>query len=199
MKILLIGATGTLGKAIIQHLGMRHDIVKVGHSSGQFNVDIGSQSSIQALFEQVGKVDAIVSVTGKVHFGPLADMTGADFNLGLQNKLLGQVNLALIGQHFLNPKGSITLTTGIINEQPILSGANAASVNGGIEAFVKAAAVELDKGIRINVVSPSVVTESLAKYDTFFPGFESVSAQRVAKAFQRSIEGPLTGHIYKVW
>lgn len=199
MKILVIGATGTIGSSVTNNLTARHEVIQVGKQRGDYQVDITSSKSITTLFETIGKVDAIISATGELHFGPLQEMTANDFNIGLQDKLLGQVNLALIGQHYLNKNGSITLSSGIVSHQPILGGANATCVNAAIEAFVIGAAIELENNIRINVVCPTVVTESVEVYGPFFPGYESVPVSRVAKAFQRSVEGPLTGQIFKVW
>ncbi len=179
MKIILIGATGTVGRAVALELGQRHDIIAVGKSRGEHQVDVTRSDSIRALFERVGKVDAIVSTTGSLHFGPLAEMTAEQFKIGLHDKLLGQVDLALIGQHYVNEGGSITLTSGIVSDEPIRYGANASAVNMAIDGFVRGAAVEL-RGIRINSVSPTVLTESLDSYGPYFPGFESAPASRVA-------------------
>ena len=151
------------------------------------------------MFDATGRVDAIVATTGSLFFGPLAQMRAEDFDIGLQDKLLGQVRLALVGQHFLNDGGSITLTSGIVGSEPIRMGANAGSVNAALEGFVRSAAPELERGLRINVVSPTVVQESWPAYGDFFPGFEPVPAARVALAFQRSVEGPRSGHVYRVW
>lgn len=199
MKILVIGGTGTLGKAVIQELGADHDIITAGKTRGDFQVDITDESSVKALFGRTGKVDAIISTTGSLHFGPLDEMTTEQFNTGLQDKLLGQVRIALIGKAFLNDGGSITLTSGIVADEPIRQGANATTVNAAVEGFVRAASVELSRGIRINAVSPTVVEESLAGYGPFFPGFEAAPAARVAKAYRRSVEGVQNGRIYKVW
>ncbi|MGS1078932.1 short chain dehydrogenase [Pseudoxanthomonas beigongshangi] len=199
MKILIVGASGTLGQAVAEHLGGHHQIITAGRNSGQHRVDLRDDASVAALFSAVGRVDALVSAAGNVHFGPLADMTAAQFDIGLQDKLLGQVRLALIGQHHLQDGGSITLTTGILAEQPIRLGANATAVNAALEGFVRAAACELPRGLRINAVSPTVLREAWDAYADFFPGFEPVSAARAALAFQRSIEGVQTGQVYKVW
>lgn len=198
MKIILIGATGTIGRAVAQELGQRHHIIAVGKSRGEHQVDVTRSDSIRALFERVGKVDAIVSTTGGLHFGPLAEMTAEQFKIGLHDKLLGQVDLALIGQHYLNAGGSITLTSGIVSDEPIRYGANASAVNMAIDGFVRGAAVELG-GIRINSVSPTVLTESLDSYGPYFQGFESAPASRVALAFSRSVEGAQTGRVFRVW
>ncbi|MBZ7398247.1 MULTISPECIES: short chain dehydrogenase [Klebsiella] len=198
MKIIVIGASGTVGRAVAQELSQRHEVIHVGRTQGDYQVDITSQQSVESLFEKTGRVDAIVSATGNLFFGPLATMTDGDFNQGLQDKLLGQIRLALTGQHYLNDSGSITLISGIVAHEPIAQGVNATTVNAGLEGFVRAAACELPRGIRINLISPTVLTESAAAYDGFFPGFASVPAASVAQAYRRSVEGIQNGRIYKV-
>ncbi|HBT0238603.1 short chain dehydrogenase [Klebsiella pneumoniae] len=198
MKIIVIGASGTIGRAVSEELSQRHEVIRVGRTRGDYQVDITSQESVEALFAQTGEVDAIVSTTGNLHFGPLSTMTDSQFNLGLQDKLLGQIRLALVGQHFLRDGGSITLVSGIVAQEPIAQGVNATTVNAGLEGFVRAAACELPRGIRIKLISPTVLSESLAAYGDFFPGFPSVPAAAVAQAYRRSIEGVQTGRIYPV-
>ena len=197
-KILLIGASGTIGQAVLANLGARHDVITVGRSSGMHQADLAQPASLAALFAAAGKVDAIVSTAGNVHFGPLAEMTAEQFHIGLQDKLLGQVQLALLGQRYLNDGGSITLISGILGTEPIRNGASATAVNAAIEGFVAAAAIELPRGLRINAVSPTVLTESMGTYGPFFPGFEPVPAARAALAYQRSVEGAQTGRVYRV-
>ena len=197
-KILLIGASGTIGQAVLANLAARHEVITVGRTSGTHRADFSQPGSVAALFKAVGKVDAIVSTAGNLHFGPLAEMTPEQFNLGLQDKLLGQVQLALLGQHYLTDGGSITLTSGIVGIEPIRNGANATAVNAAIEGFVAAAAIELARGVRINAVSPTILTESVGSYGPFFPGFETVPAARTALAYQRSVEGGQTGRVYRV-
>lgn len=197
-KILLIGASGTIGQAVLANLAARHEVITVGRSSGEHRADFSQPGAVAALLKAVGKVDAIVSTAGNLHFGPLAEMTPEQFNLGLQDKLLGQVQLALLGQHYLNDGGSITLTSGIVGIEPIRNGANATAVNAAIDGFVAAAAIELPRGIRINAVSPTILTESVGSYGPFFPGFETVPAARAALAYQRSVEGGQTGRVYRV-
>ena len=198
MKIIVIGASGTVGRAVAQELSQRHEVIHVGRTQGDYQVDITSQQSVESLFEKTGRVDAIVSATGNLFFGPLATMTDRDFNQGLQDKLLGQIRLALTGQHYLNDGGSITLISGIVAHEPIAQGVNATTVNAGLEGFVRAAACELPRGIRINLISPTVLTESAAAYDGFFPGFASVPAASVAQAYRRSVEGVQSVRIYRV-
>lgn len=200
MKILLVGASGTLGQAVARQLGQQHQILTAGRNSGELRVDLTDDASVAELFARTGPVDAVISTAGKLHFGPLQDMTPEQFNIGLQDKLLGQVRLALSAQHHLSAGGSITLTSGIVSAQPIRDGANATSVNAALEGFVRAAALELlPRGLRINVVSPNVLIESMAAYGPYFPGFEAVSAQRAALAFQRAVEGIQSGETITVW
>lgn len=198
MKVMIVGASGTVGRAIVEQLAADHDIIRVGKTQGDYQVDLTDEASVERLFAQVGNLDAVIAATGSVHFAPLSDMTSAQFNQGLQDKLLGQVRLVLIGQKHLNPGGSFTLTTGILTQHPIRTGVNATAVNAALEGFVLAAANEL-QGLRINAVSPTVLTEALDKYGPFFPGFESAAASRVALAYRRSLEGIDSGKVYRVW
>ena len=199
MKIIVIGATGILGQAVVTHLhALEHDVITASRSSGMEQVDIRDDASVRALFVRTGKVDAIVSTAGVVSFEPLRSMTSTQFMLGLQDKFLGQVRLALIGQDFVHEGGSITLTTGITGHEPIAAGANATAVNAAIEGFVAAAAIELPRGLRINAVSPTILTESVGVYGQFFPGFDTVPAERAARGYQRSVEGAQTGRVYRV-
>jgi len=198
MKILLIGASGTLGQAVHAELGASHDIVTVGKNSGDYRADITQDASVKALFESVGRVDAIISTAGKLFFGPLSEMSTEQFDIGLQDKLLGQVRLALIGQHYLNDGGSITLTAGTLALDPIRQGANATTVNAALEGFARGAAVDLQRGLRINVISPTLLNESKDIYGAFFAGFETIPASRAALAYRRSVEGAQTGQVYRI-
>ncbi|MGC0152569.1 short chain dehydrogenase [Chromobacterium vaccinii] len=198
MKILLVGASGILGRAVHQALS-HHQIITAGRGSGDLRVDITDSASVQQMFEQAGRLDAIVSAAGNVHFGPLSEMRAADFRVGLNDKLLGQIDLALTGQHYLNDGGSITLTSGIISAQPIRQGANATAVNRALEGFAAAAALELGRDRRINVVSPNALQESWDGYAPYFSGYEPVPAARAALAFVRSVEGIANGQTLTVW
>jgi NAD(P)-dependent dehydrogenase (short-subunit alcohol dehydrogenase family) len=197
-KIVVIGATGTLGQAVTNELKARHEVIEVGATRGQYQVDSKDPASVEKLFREIGKVDGVVTTIGKVHFGPLPEMTVEQFWTGLQDKLMGQINAVLLGQHYVNDGGSFTLTTGILSEEPIRLGVNATTVNLALEGFVRSAAIELPRGIRINAVSPTVLAESMEAYAPFFRGFEPVTAQRAAVAYLRSVEGGQTGRVYRV-
>ncbi len=183
---------------MVAELGQDNEVISVGLTHGELQVDLTRDESVEALFAQTGRVDAIIATTGSLFFGPLTAMRAEDFASGLNDKLLGQVRLSLIGQHYLNDGGSITLTSGIIGSEPIAQGVNATAVNAALEGFVRAAACELPRGLRINVVSPTVLSESVEKYGAFFPGFESVPAARAALAYRRSVYGVQTGRTFTV-
>ncbi|MDH4566784.1 short chain dehydrogenase [Pseudomonas sp. BN414] len=198
MKIILVGASGTIGKAIEQELKERHEVIRVGRNSGDLQADITDVASIRSLFEKVGSFDALISAAGKVHFGALAEMGEAEFAVGLQDKLMGQVNLVLIGREFANDGASFTLTSGVLSHDPIRYGASASMVNGAIDAFVRSAALELPRGMRINSVSPTVIEEALPSYGPYFRGYKAVSAADAALAYAKSAEGAQTGQTYHV-
>ncbi|MDR5783824.1 short chain dehydrogenase [Caballeronia sp. LZ065] len=198
MKIAVIGATGTVGQAVSTELKSRHEVIEIGATRGAHRVDLLDLNSIKRLFESIGRVDAIVAAAGHVHFGELVKMTPEQFRLGLDDKLMGQVNLVLTARDHLNDGGSFTLTSGIVGAEPILQGASAAAVNGAIEGFVRGAAIELPRGLRINAVSPTMLEEARESFGPYFRGFEAASGARVALAYSRSVEGAETGRVYCV-
>lgn len=193
MKIIVVGATGTLGRAVTSELEKDHEVIKVGFNSGDIHVDISDISLIREMYEKVGDFDALVSPTGLVHFGPLEEITPEQWQLGLKNKLMGQINLVMEGLKHVNPEGSFTLTSGIVSQDPIRYGVAATTVCAALEGFAAAAALELPRSVRINVVSPTILKESVELYGSAFTGFEPVPAAVVAKAFRKSVEGAKNG------
>ncbi|TJZ77608.1 short chain dehydrogenase [Chitiniphilus eburneus] len=198
MRILLVGAHGTLGRAIAEQLAPRHELITAGRSSGDLRLDLTDFASVQQALRDAGPLDAVIAAAGNLHFAPLADFTPEQYGIGLADKLMGQVHLVLAGQHLLRDGGSFTLTSGILTEEPIRNGSSASMVNSAVEGYARAAAIELPRGLRINVVSPNVLVESLPSYGPFFAGFEAVPAARVAQAYVRSVEGAQTGRVYRV-
>jgi NAD(P)-dependent dehydrogenase (short-subunit alcohol dehydrogenase family) len=198
MRILVVGASGTIGGAVVAELAARHDIVRAGRRGADVQVDIEKPETITAMYARLGRVDAVVAAAGRVHFGPLAEMTDAKLRIGIDSKLLGQLNLVLLGLDHVADGGSFTLTSGILSEVPVLHCAGTSLANGAIEAFVRGAAPEMPRGLRLNVVSPTVLTESMPKYGPSFRGFEPAPAARVALAYSRSVEGVQTGQVFKV-
>src|SRR5437763_16971434 len=160
MRILLVGASGTIGKRIHDTLSKKHEIVKASRTAGDVSVDITSAESIEAMYKSVPNLDAVICAAGPAKFGPLGELTEEDFYVGIRGKMMGQINLVRIGQHYLKSQGSFTLTTGILADDPIVGSAGLALVNGAINSFVIAAAQELPNGMRINSVCPTVVEDS---------------------------------------
>ena len=195
MKIIVIGANGAVGKTAVDALGDRHEIITVGRSSGDFKVDIEDQKSVRSMYNEVGKVDAVVSAVGHGHFGGVAEMSSDQFMKGITHKVLPQVNLVLVGIDHMNDGGSFTLTSGVLNRDPIRGGASAAAANGALDGFVIGAAIDMPRGIRINAVSPGLLQVSVDRYDGFFPGHEPVSSERVGLAYCKSVEGAITGQV----
>lgn len=198
MRIIIIGGTGTIGKAVAQELGQRHEMIIAARDHGDIQLDITNPASIENMYHSVKNLDAVISTTGKVEFKELTEFSAEDYFVGLKNKLMGQINLVLIGMKHINDKGSFTLTSGILNEDPIRFGSSAAMVNGALNGFVRSVAIEMPRDLRINVISPTVIAESMAEYGPFFRGFDAVPVAKVALAFSKSVEGLQTGQIYKV-
>lgn len=196
MKVLLIGASGHVGAAIRERLGTAHEVIAVSRSTDPA-VDVGDPESVRRLFEAVGPVDAVITAVGKVPFKRPDEMSHEDLVAGFTGKVLGQLDVVRQGLDHVTDGGSFTLTTGIIGRELIRSGAIASMANGAIERFVPAAAVEMPRGLRINVVSPSVLLES-PHYHPAFPGFIPVPAARVAEAYAKSVEGIATGQVFCV-
>lgn len=198
MKILVVGGTGTIGKAVVDELKKRHTVIVAGHSRGEIQVDVKDVKSIEQMYKSIGKFDALVSTVGKVHFGEFTEMTSEHYFIGLNDKLMGQVNLVLAGLRYINDNGSFTLTSGILSDDPIRLGSSASMVNAAINGFAVGSAIEMPRGIRINVISPTVLTEAMDAYGDYFHGYEPVPAARVALAYSKSVEGAQTGQIYRV-
>jgi NAD(P)-dependent dehydrogenase (short-subunit alcohol dehydrogenase family) len=194
MKIVVIGASGTIGSALVKLLKQKHQVIAVSRSAGDRRADITDKASLEAALAAIGKVDAIVSAAGGAVFKPLAALTDADFEKCLHDKLMGQVNVVRTGAQHVLPGGSITLTSGILAQHPIPGSAAISLVNAGLEGFVRAAALELGAAkVRVNIVSPPWVKETLIalKMDPA-PG---LSADDVAKAYARSVEGSASGEV----
>jgi NAD(P)-dependent dehydrogenase (short-subunit alcohol dehydrogenase family) len=191
MKIVVIGATGTIGKAVVAAFEKRHNVVRVGYRKEDYQVDLASPDSIKKLFRLVAPFDAVVCAAGLAKFGPLKELTDADFLLGFSNKLMGQINLVRIGLSHITDRGSFTLTSGVLSQEPMPGSVAISPVNAGIEGFVRAAALEMPRGVRINAVSPPWVKETLEAM-----GMDSSSgmpAATVAKAYLESVEGAKNG------
>ena len=198
MKIIVVGATGDIGQAACDALGGKHDLVRVGRTGGDLQADVTDINAVHQLYDTVGAFDAVVSCAGDVTFAGLQDFTQESFLFGLQQKVMGQVNLVLAGLDRLTDGGSFTLTSGVLDRDPIPMGTGAATANGALAGFVTAAAIELPRGLRVNVVSPGMLEVSAPRYGAWFPGHKPVSSQDVGRAYVKSVEGALTGQVIVV-
>jgi NAD(P)-dependent dehydrogenase (short-subunit alcohol dehydrogenase family) len=193
MRILIVGATGTIGSAVVAALQDRHELVLASQQKSPENVDIMDQASIRALLARIGRLDAVVNAAGRAAFKPFSELTDADFDFSLRSKLMGQVNLFRLALDSIADSGSFTFTAGYLARHPMRGSAAGSLVNSALEGFGRAAALEAPRGIRVNVVSPSWITETLQKLGRPLTGGVPVAA--VAQAYVRSVEGGETGQV----
>lgn len=200
MKIILVGAAGTIGQAIEKALKNKKEIevIRVGRTSGDFKVDMQSAESVESFYKKIGSFDALISAAGEVAFSPLEKLTEADWSKSLDSKLMGQIRLVQLGLPFIKDRGSFTLVSGVLADEPIAAGTAASVVNKALEGFVMSASRELPRGVRLNLVSPNLLTESATDYENFFPGFATTDGSVVAQAFIKSAFGVQSGAVLRV-
>lgn len=194
MKILAIGANGIIGKAVVSQLKHKHQVISVGHSQGEITVDIEDKNSILAMYQKVGKVDAIISMAGNGKMGSVEEMPDADYQQVLQNKVMGQVNLVRLGMDYLNKGGSFTLTSGQAAKHPMPGTGAIAMGVAAIDAFVAIAAQEIKQNRRINAVSPAMVKETMELWQV--DSSNGIPSAEVANYYCNAIEGTHNGHVF---
>jgi NAD(P)-dependent dehydrogenase (short-subunit alcohol dehydrogenase family) len=191
MKVIVIGGNGTIGRPVADALSARHEVIRVGRNSGEYRADIASRDSMVRLFERLAPFDAVVCAAGLARFKPLEELSDEDFAFTLANKLMGQVDLVRVGAKYVSDGGSFTLTGGVLATEPVRGGAAISLVNAGLEGFARGAALELPRGLRVNVVSPPWVSETLLEMGQ--DGSGGMPAVEVAAAYVESVEGRRTG------
>jgi len=198
MRIIIVGASGTMGKYLKQAFEKEHQVITAATAGCNLKVDITSAASIESMYKEAGSFDAVISTAGPTFVGPWNKLGDKEFRKGVEGKMMGQINLVLIGQHYINPRGSFTLIAGALAHDPQKNFANASAANGAIEAFVRAAAIEVENGIRINAVSPTVI-ENSPQYFPYFPGDIPVTMQQLEYGFRKAVFGSNTGQVIKLY
>lgn len=199
MKILIVGGNGTIGKKVAAHLNKKHEVVIAGRRNADVEVNISDKASIHRMFESVPLIDAVVCTAGEAKWDNFNDLTEKDFYIGIQSKMMGQVNLVRIGKDFINSGGSFTLTTGILADDPVAKTTSAALVNGALHSFVKAVSLEVENDIRINAVAPGLVEDAYERYKSFFPGYNPIPMEKVINGYVRSVEGKVRGEVIRIY
>lgn len=199
MKILFVGATGTVGNKVVEELEKRHEVVKIGSSSGDIQMDMTSLDSIRAMYKQAGEFDAVAIAAGGAAMKPFYELEEEDWYKGIRSKMMGQINLVMEGKKHIKAGGSFTLITGILAEDPIAGSAALGFVNGALHSFVRSAAAELKDGLRINAVCPGLVEDSAEALGSYFPGHTPVAMNRVVDGYVKSIEGIRSGEIIRIY
>ncbi|WP_339810053.1 short chain dehydrogenase [uncultured Imperialibacter sp.] len=196
MKMIIVGASGTMGSFLSKAFEKENEIVRADRHGMDMQVDITSPESIENMYKTTGEFDALICTAGPTFVGPWKNLTDKQFRQGVEGKMMGQINLVLIGQHYIKPRGSFTLITGALTHEPQRNFANASAANGAVEGFVRAAAIELENGIRINAVSPTVI-ENSPQYFPFFPGEIPTTMRQLEYGFRKSVFGAGTGQVIK--
>lgn len=196
MRILVVGASGVIGSAISDALNGRHEVVRASRSKSPISVNVDDLASIRAMYDTVGRVDAVISAAGSAAFKPLEALTDADYAASLTSKLMGQVNLVRCGQPYLTDGGTFVVTSGTLSRRPMHGGAAISLANAAVEGWVRAAALELPRGLKIRCVSPGWVRETLVQMGR--DGDAGVPAADVAQVYVRALTTGLNGAIIDV-
>ena len=194
-KIIVVGATGKLGRVVVEGLQKDYEVIRAGRSGPDLKIDAFDFESVSDILASVGPFDGLVSCIGGTPFKTFEELTMDDFAAGLSTKCFSQLNLAKAAIPFLSENGSITLTSGIIGDEPIIAGSCAAAANGALNMCVSTLAAEYAGKLRINVVSPSIIENSVDHYGMLFDGFEPTSNKSIIHAYRRTISAPITGRV----
>lgn len=199
MKIILVGASGTIGKSLSAYLSENHSVIKASANNSMVKVDISSADSILDMYKSIGSFDAVICTAGSAFFGPLNTMSEEHFYIGIRNKLMGQINLVMLGKEFIKPGGHFVLTSGVLADRPSEQSTGLSIVNGALNSFVKAASIELPKNIKINAVSPGLVEDSAKKFGSFYPDTKPVSMELLNKTYLEAVTSDYSGQVLSLY
>ncbi|WP_430814777.1 short chain dehydrogenase [Carboxylicivirga sp. RSCT41] len=194
-KLVLVGSTGVIGSKVKELLEAEYEVITVNRSSGDHQLDMADAAATEKLFKKIGGFDALITTSGYGKWGSMDEHSIPDFHDGLNSKLMGQVNMVMIGRKYANPGASFAVSTGILAQHPVKGGLSLGMINAGLEAFVRGAALEM-KNMTINAISPSFAKETME-----LMGMDSsagVPAIEFAKLYKQAIEEGKSGEVYHV-
>ncbi|MCT4613743.1 MAG: short chain dehydrogenase [Marinifilaceae bacterium] len=192
-KLVLVGSTGVIGSKVVELMKADYEIVTVNRTSGDYQLDMSDANAVEEMFKKIGSFDALISTSGYGKWGSIDEHSIQDYHDGLNSKLMGQVNLVVIGRKYANEGASFAVSTGILAQYPVEGGISLGMINAGLEAFVRGASLEM-KNMTINSVSPSFAKETME-----LMGMDSstgVPAIEFAKLYKNAVEEGKSGDIY---
>lgn len=194
-KIIIVGSTGTIGQKVVKLLKNDYQVITINRSSGDYQADMQDADAMEEIFKIIGPFDGLIATSGYGKWGTMDEHSVQDYHDGLNSKLMGQVNLVIIGRKYANEGACFVLSSGILAQYPVEGGISLSMINAAIEAFVRGAALEM-KNMRINAVSPSFAKETME-----LMGMDSstgVPAIEFAKLYKTAFENDNTGIIYTI-
>lgn len=190
MRILIIGASGTIGSAVAGELDdSGYVVLGASRRNARFSVDIGDGTSMRSLLERLRAVDALICTVGSGVYVPEADARMRGFDRALEPTVSGQ--MTLVRESLTHVRECIVLTAGMVAQDAEDAMVATPMSDGSLERFVRAAALEFASP-RVNVVAPPLVHETARRLGAA----NGVPAGRVAKMYRRVLESDAHGEVF---